>query len=88
MIEIILLFILSRENGKLAELKGLNGTRWIIYTIIAWMIGEFIGLVIAVMMFSPNNIISIILTALLFGLAGYHFTRSHLQRLPDKNEID
>lgn len=85
MIEIILLFFLARKNGALAEQKGLSATRWIVITIIAWIVAEMLGLIVAMMFFSLENLISIMLTALLFGVAGYHLVNSHLQKMPDKN---
>jgi hypothetical protein len=84
MIEIILLFFLSKKNGALAQQKGKSATRWIINTIIAWIVAEVIGMMVALIFFSKDNLISIMLTAILFGVAGYHAVRSHLQKMPDK----
>ncbi len=85
MIEIILLFFLSKKNGALAEQKGLSSTRWIIITIVAWILAEILGILVAQMFFTMDNLISILLTAILFGVAGYHAVKIHLQKIPDKS---
>ena len=86
MIEIILLFFLSKKIGILAEQKGLSSTRWIIITILAWIVAEMFGILVGFMFFSKDNLISILLVAILFGVASYHILRSFLQKFPDKEQ--
>ena len=44
MLEIIALIFLTREIGKIATKKGLKPVTWKIYTVIAWIVSEIIGL--------------------------------------------
>jgi len=43
MLEIILLFFLTRKNGTLAEQKGEPKPRWQLYTVLAWFGLEIMG---------------------------------------------
>lgn len=51
LIEIIALVFLCRKNGQLAAQKGLKPNNWKLYTVLAWLGAEFIGWIIAVMIF-------------------------------------
>ena len=86
MIELILLFFLSKKIGALARQKGLNSTRWIIFTILSWIVAELFGIMIGILFFSKENVVSLVLVGLLFGVASYHGIRTLLQRLPDADK--
>ncbi len=46
MLEIIALIFLTKEIGKIAAGKGLKPGVWKLYTVLAWIAGEFVGAVI------------------------------------------
>lgn len=94
MFEIIALFFLCRMNGRLAERKGVNPNPWKIYTILAWIIAEFIGIGIGVSLWGIGQIYGIIAFALFCAFGGYLIIRRMLEQLPDtrqssgKNPVD
>lgn len=58
MIEIILLFFLSKKMGDLAIEKGLSPGRWKLYTVLSWIVFELLGIIFGVILFGfdKNNI--------------------------------
>ena len=89
MLEIILLFFLTKKIGILAEAKGLSAKRWKLYLILAWIGAELIGAFIAVLIFGPDDLFSCFLVAI--GCAGtsYMAIKNYLSKLPDViNEDD
>jgi hypothetical protein len=83
MLEIITLIFLSRKIGELAFQKGLNPGRWKFYTIAGWIVLEFIGAVIGLLIFGKDNLLSISLIALAAGFTSYVIVKKHLDKLPD-----
>ncbi|HRN79791.1 MAG TPA: hypothetical protein PKY29_05905 [Ferruginibacter sp.] len=83
MLEIIALFFLTRNIGQLAQQKGVPPLKWKIFTILAWIAFEFVGVVFGVAIFGPNNIVSIMLVAIGFAITGYYLVRKYLDQLPD-----
>lgn len=91
MLEIIALYFLTAHNGKIAERKGLKPMTWKINTVIAWFIGEIIGIIVAINLFhihqaeklSNAELIKMSLVALPFGFAGFHFIKYTLEKKPD-----
>lgn len=83
MLEIIALVFLTKEIGKIANAKGLRPGLWKLYTVLAWVAGEFIGAVIGVMIFGTNNIFSVILVALAGAITGYVALKRTLSKRPD-----
>ena len=91
MIEIIVLIFLTKEIGILALQKGLKAGRWKFYLVIGWILGEFLGLIIGVMIFGQDNIVSVMLTAIAVAVSSYFIIKSYLNKLPDymdEEEID
>ncbi|MBX2889050.1 MAG: hypothetical protein KF829_10430 [Ferruginibacter sp.] len=88
MIEIIALFFLLRDLGNLANKKGQPQTRWIILGLVNWVFAEMMGIIIGLMIFSVNNLISVLIMGLMGGFAGYHLTRIRLNKFPDKGKKD
>ncbi len=89
MLEIIALIFLTRKIGRLAETKGLKPGTWKLYTVLAWIAGEFVGAVLGVLIFGPENIVSIILLAIAGAVTGYFIIRASLSKRPDVfDEID
>ena len=88
MLEIIALIFLTRETGRMAANKGLRAGRWKVYTILSWFAGEIVGAIIGVMIFGPNNLISVMLVALAGAITGFFILRSVLLKKPDVLEDD
>ena len=88
MLDLIVLYFLTKEIGKIASKKGLKPITWKIYTIVAWISSEIIGLVFGLMIFSVDNLFSIILVALTFAITSYFIIKAQLNRLPDKSFDD
>jgi hypothetical protein len=96
MLEILALIFLCKKNGDLALQKGLRSRSWKLYTVAAWIVAEFFGGIIGLMMFgqpdikkmSQVNFFQASLVALFFGYGGYLFVRYNLEKKPDHFEED
>jgi hypothetical protein len=88
MLEIIALIFLTKEIGKIAAQKGLKPIKWKIYTIIAWLVSEIIGIVVGVMIFGVNNIVSVILVGITFAITSFFIIKAQLYKLPDQTFDD
>ena len=88
MLEIIALILLSRENGKLAQQKGLNFWPWVWYTVASWIGFEFVGAFIGLLAIGQENILMIYLLALASAVGGYFLIRSLLKKKPDIMDDD
>jgi hypothetical protein len=88
MLEIIALIFLTREIGKIAADKGLKPGTWKIYTVLAWIAGEFIGAIIGVLIFGTNNFISVVLVAITGAVTGYFILKANLSKRPDLLDDD
>lgn len=85
MIEVIALILLTAKMGRIASRKGLKPGRWQLYTILAWLAGEFAGILVGIMIFGTNNLVSVILVALAGAITGYLILKSNLSKRPDLN---
>ncbi len=99
LIEIIALIFLCKKNGELAIQKGLKSKTWKIYTVVAWILAEFIGCIFAVLLFiepgqlnmkeiAQSNIAAISLVSLFAAFGGYLFVRYTLEKKPDGGLFD
>lgn len=88
MLEIIALIFLTKEVGKLAEAKGLRPLNWKIYTIIAWIFSEVLGVFVGALIFGTDNIFSVILIGLTFAITSYFIINAQLNKLPDYFDDD
>lgn len=88
MLDLIVLYFLTREIGKLAFTKGLKPLTWKIYNILGWLFGELIGVVIGVLIFGMNNLISVQLVAFAFAITSYFIIKAQLNKLPDQDLDD
>ncbi|MEO6188209.1 MAG: hypothetical protein ABIO82_05020 [Ginsengibacter sp.] len=89
MLDLILLFFLTREIGRLALRKGLKPNTWKIYNVVGWLAGELVGVVIGVLIFGVDNLISVQLVAFAFAITSYFIVKAQLNKLPDiKDDID
>ena len=90
MIDIIALFFLCKMNGKLAFKKGLKPGTWKLYTILAWLFTEFVGLLIGVSIwgFNKEKFFELIFISLASAFGGYLIVRAILEKKPDVIEDD
>lgn len=83
MIEIIVLIFLARDIGKLAASKGLKPSTWQIYLVISWIFTEMTGILLGVMLFGRDNIVTVFLIAIGFAFSSYFLLYSRLNKYPD-----
>jgi len=90
MLEILALIFLTRDVGKIALKKGLKPGMWKLYAVLAWFAGEIPGIIIGVLLFGIDNLISVELVAVAGALTGFLILRSALLKKPDtlENEIE
>lgn len=98
LIEIIALVFLCRKNGELAIQKGLKPGIWKFYTVIAWIIAEFLGCVLGVVVFlkgavvtdikqiQQSDLFGISLIALFAAFGGYLLIRYILDHKQNGND--
>jgi len=86
MLEIIALIFLAGQIGKMAIRKGQKPGMWKFYTVLAWIVGEVIGIGIAIFAFKSEDYISMLPMALLGAVGGYLVVRAILSKMPDKPE--
>ncbi|HMN32917.1 MAG: hypothetical protein IT215_05150 [Chitinophagaceae bacterium] len=86
MLDIIAMVLLTMYNGRIAQKKGLNGGTWRLYTVVAWVVGEIIGTLVALLFFTPSDFINpkvslkVSLLVIPFAFAGFHFVNYLLEK--------
>ena len=89
MLEVIALIFLCKSNGNLASKKGLKPTTWKIYTAVAWIVAEIIGVfMIGLPMFGKTNILALMGVGVFCAIGGYLFVRKTLENKPDAFDDD
>lgn len=88
MLEIIALIFLTKEIGKIAAGKGLKPGVWKLYTVLAWIAGEFVGAVIGILIFGTNNFFSVALVAIAGAVTGYLVLKANLSKRTDLLDDD
>ena len=88
MLDLILLFFLTKEIGKIADRKGLKTLTWKIYNVVGWLGAELVGVMIGVLIFGLNNIVSVQLIAFAFAITSYFIIKAQLNKLPDRDIND
>lgn len=83
MLEIIALIFLCKKNGELAIMKGLKPGIWKMYTILAWILAEFIGIAIGFSMFGRQNIFAVGGVGIFTAFGGYLLIKYILENKPD-----
>ena len=83
MIELIALYFLCKFNGQLAARKGLKPLTWRIYTILAWLVAEVLGVILGLLLFGKDNLGSLAALGLVSAFGGYLFIRYVLDKKPD-----
>ena len=88
MIEIILLFILTKNMGALAVKKGLPPGRWKFITVIAWLAFEMTGIILGIIFFGQGNFIGLMAFGLVCAFGGYLTVKYILDNKPDEKTND
>ena len=88
MLDLIVLFFLTREIGRLAFRKGLKPLTWKIYNVLAWLGAELIGILIGAVIFGLDNLISVQLVAFAFAITSYFIIKAQLNKLEDQSFDD
>ena len=88
MIEVIALIFLCRINGRLATRKGLKASTWRLYTILAWIAAEIVGVVMGLLLFGQSNIGGLMLFSVACAFGGFLFIKYLLDQRPDSLEDD
>jgi hypothetical protein len=88
MLEIIALIFLCKKNGDLALQKGLKPGLWKLYTVLAWIMAEFIGLGIGVSMFGKTNLVAVGMVGIFTAFGGYLLIRFILENKPGNDYKD
>jgi hypothetical protein len=83
MLEIIALFFLTRQVGRIAQDKGLKPFTWKLYTVLAWFAGEILGAIFGIVIFGVDNIFSWLMVALAGAVTGYYILKSNLAKRND-----
>jgi len=83
-IEILILFFLTKNIGVLATSKGVPPGRWKLYTVLGWIFFELVGFLISM------AIVQNILANAFFGMAcaftGYLIPKYLLEKMPNKTD--
>jgi len=85
MIEIVVLYFLIRQLGRIAEQKGLPVINWKINGILAWVGGEFLGFFLILNLTNTQDLILSALFAIGMGYLSFLLLKQYLQSRPDSN---
>ncbi len=88
MLEIIALIFLTKDIGKIAAQKGLKPITWKIYTVIAWLVSEIIGIMVGIMIFGVDNVVSFVLVGITFAITSFFIIKAQLNKLPNQTFDD
>lgn len=83
MLEIIALIFLCKRNGDLATQKGLKPGIWKMYTVLAWIVAEFVGIGIGLSMFGKQNLLQVGMIGIFTAFGGYLLIKYILENKPD-----
>lgn len=82
MIEIIILFFLTKNIGVLAIRKGMPPGRWKLYTVLGWIFFELVGFVISFLI--VQNFLANAFFGMICAFTGYLVPKYLLEKMPDK----
>ena len=88
MLEIIILFFLTKKIGILAHSKGLRAGRWKLNLVLAWLLAELLGAVVGVIVFGADNLVSCLLLAIGLAATSYILLKNYLTKLPNVFDED
>ena len=82
--DIIILFFLTKNIGKLAAKKDADIKKWKRNLILFWIMFELIGITISMLI--VHNLLANLLFGKYCGFGGYLFTKYQLEKMPNKTE--
>ena len=88
MIEIIALIILVIHTGRVAGRKGEKPSKWQLRVVGGWIAAEMLGFIIGASLFGTDNLIGLMLFALISAIGGYLFVKAQLDKIPDNMDDD
>jgi uncharacterized membrane protein YfcA len=90
MIEILAIIYLCRKIGDLAEQKGLRRGLWQFYTVLAWIVGEIIGILLGIIIFqtNPDQLIPLVIPGYALAVASYFVLKAVLSKKPDRVDMN
>lgn len=88
MIEIILLYFLTKNMGLLAIKKGLPAGRWKVITVFAWIGFEMTGMMIGITLLGIGTLVGLMGFGLICAFGGYLTVRYILENKPDEKIDD
>ena len=88
MLEIIALIFLCKKNGELAARKGLKPGTWKVFTVLAWLVAEIAGMLVAISALGTGNLIGTMAIGLFCAFGGYLAIKYTLEKKPDHFEDD
>lgn len=88
MIELVILYFLTREIRQIANRKGVPVFRWQFYTVVAWFFSELSGIIVGLNFFSRDNLVSLFLVGFAFAITSYFLIKARLSNLPDRGDLD
>ena len=83
MLEIIALIFLTKNIGNLAIQKGNTPGMWKLYTVLCWIGGELLGIIIGYMIFGQEATIPAFICGYGCAVAGYFILKLILNKKPD-----
>ena len=83
MIEIIVLYFLTKSIGGTAVKKGLAPGRWKLMTVMSWIGFELMGLILGMVLFGTENIYSLMALGIVSAFGGYLMVKYILDKKPD-----
>ncbi len=90
--DLIILYFLAKKIGALALTKGLKPLRWKLYTVGAWIVGEMVGIGMAINMFGPFDLKTVDWRYAVMGLfvafGGFLLVHYILENKPDYQDDD
>jgi hypothetical protein len=85
MLEIIALYFIVREVGRIANEKGYPPLPWKVTVVLAWFFAELTGMMI-VQIYFPNQLLIMMLIGLCMAYLSYLLLKQYWLSLPDLNE--
>ena len=84
MLELIALYFIFREAGRLAVEKGYSPVRWRIQALMAWFFGEIMGIYI-VLAYFPDQLITMLVIGISMAYLSYLILKKYWDTLPYKS---
>ena len=81
MLELVALYFVFREAGRLALEKGYSPLRWKIHAFMAWFFGELVGVFI-VLTYFPDQLTTMLIIGICMAYLSYLVLKKYWDTLP------